>query len=131
VTGKFTKKQRPPVEAACVGEVHERLRILDPAGDGPDRRGESALAIAKAETKLRDKIATSCTNDQVAALDACGGNVLDAQICLACTHDDAASLPVGAQYRAVRVASPSSTFQAAADAAGYHQTSGTRSTARG
>src|SRR5262245_61916969 len=74
-------------------------------------------AFAKAEIKLRSKVGKVCTDAQVAALDACGSNVTDAGNCLIRAHGNAASLLSGNQYRAVRVATPSSTFQAAADAA--------------
>jgi parallel beta-helix repeat protein len=74
-------------------------------------------SLAKAETKFRDKVAKSCDDTQTAALDTCGDTSNDAADCLVCAGGNAADLLAGAQYRTVRVADPSTTFQAAADAA--------------
>ncbi len=104
------------------GTPEPLLRCLAPQATGPKDEAKAAAAIAKAETKLRDKIAKSCTDSQVAALDACGDTVADVQSCLVCAHGNAASLLSGTQYRAVRPASPATGFQAAADAADAEDT---------
>jgi len=93
------------------------LRCLAPQADGPKDEAKAATAITKAETKLRDKILKSCTDAQVAALDACDDTAAGAAACLTCSHGNAADLLTGGQYRAVRVATPAGTFQAAANAA--------------
>lgn len=104
------------------GTTSPLLRCLAPQPMGPKDEAKAAGSLAKAEIKLRDKIAKSCTDPQLAALDACGSTVGDVQSCLVCAHGNAASLLAGGQYRTVRTATPASTFQAAADAADAEDT---------
>lgn len=93
-------------------------RCLAPQDSGPANESKAALALDKAETKLREKLAKACTDTQVAALDGCDDDVNDLGECLVCTHANAADLALGGQYRAVRIATAGSTsIQAAANAA--------------
>ncbi len=92
-------------------------RCLSPGDLATPREADLVAALAKAEEKLRAKIAKACSDAQVAALDACAATSAGLADCLFCAHNNAADLVVGGAYRAVRVANATTAIQDAADAA--------------
>ena len=63
----------------CLGSLSE-------TGIVPPTDAATAQKLAKAEEKVREKIADKCAGGELAALQSCGGDPTSAGDCLACTH---------------------------------------------
>jgi hypothetical protein len=76
--------------ALCIGSVS--------GGFVPPTDGDVADALQKAAAKVGSKISSSCTETDVANLDACAGNKSDLIDCLVCAQRGIAFQLLGAQY---------------------------------
>jgi parallel beta-helix repeat protein len=94
-------------------------KCLAPQPDGPKYEAKAANKIQR----LRDKMALTLANSSCAGagvvdgLDACGSTNAELLDCLQCNHDQVASILVAGEHGSVRLATPSSTIQAAVSAA--------------
>jgi parallel beta-helix repeat protein len=102
--------------AAC-GTAAPFLRCLRPSPTGPSAEQTSLALIGAAESRMRAKIARVCTNQEVQALDACADDVTGLGDCLVCAHGNSGDRLLGVEYETIRLADPTTTFQAAANAA--------------
>jgi parallel beta-helix repeat protein len=123
--GKYLK-QRLNAVRRCLdsrnkrcGNDDEQPNCLFPSETSESRlEAAAARKIARAEAKMREKIAAECSDAEITALDACADTNGPLGDCLVCSHDSAAHRLVGGQYQAVHVATPGGpTLQSIADAA--------------
>jgi len=93
--GKFVAAKLKTIQKCRNGLNKHKLTGFLPEDCATEPK--TALAIAKAETKARDKIASKCTEPDIQALDVCAPvcvpvcatTVLEAQNCIIKTHGDA------------------------------------------
>jgi hypothetical protein len=89
-------KERAKAERSCLDKIAKGTLTGDADALCRGRfDGNSAIApfdektakkLAKAEEKLREKIADKCAGGELAALQSCGADPMSAGDCLACTH---------------------------------------------
>ncbi|MFN8542943.1 MAG: parallel beta-helix domain-containing protein [Candidatus Binatia bacterium] len=92
-------------------------RCLAAQAGGPKAEAKVVASLAKAKGKMDAKIQATCSDGQVAALDACADTRAGAVACLECTHGNSAEDQVAAEYTVVRQATTTTGLQAVADAA--------------
>jgi parallel beta-helix repeat protein len=78
--------------------------------------------LARAETLLQTKLATICTDVEVAPLDACADTVGGVIACMKCAQNAAGDRIVAREYEAIGLATPTSTLAAALAAADEEDT---------
>ncbi len=101
---------------AC-GKPGALPRCLAAQATGPKPEAKIVAALAKALAKMNTKIAASCSDTQVASLDACADTNADLSSCIVCSHGNGAEDQVASEYRVVKSASTSTGLQPVADTA--------------
>jgi parallel beta-helix repeat protein len=123
--GKYLSARAKAI-ARCIDNRNKRTcgstdplpNCLNPSLTGPSAESTAAKKIQRALDKMNEKIGETCSDAEVAALDACDSTAATVQSCLQCSHDNAAALLVAGEYAAVHAGSPGGpSLQSIADAA--------------